>query len=120
MHFTKHAVIDASTLPMSIIIVGVGDAEFDSMDELDSDNVRLSVDGKFAQRDIVQFVPLNKFLTKNGATVKSQAELAKEVLAEIPEQLTSFMKSHNIKPQMATAQNYPTDSSQIYPTAPIS
>lgn len=119
MHFTKHAIVGASTLPMSIIIVGVGDAEFDSMDELDSDNVRLNVDGKFAERDIVQFVPLSKFLSKNGATVKSQAELAKEVLAEIPEQLTSFMKSRDIKPQMAPAQNMQT-SSNLYPTAPMS
>lgn len=120
MHFTKHAIVDASTLPMSIIIVGVGDAEFDSMDELDSDDVRLSVDGRYAERDIVQFVPLNKFLTRNGATIKSQAELAKEVLAEIPEQLTGFMKSHNIKPNTAEpAQNF-QDSSQLYPTAPMS
>lgn len=36
MHFTKHAIIDASTLPLSIIIVGVGDADFEAMDELDS------------------------------------------------------------------------------------
>lgn len=105
---------------MSIIIVGVGDAEFDSMNELDSDNVRLSVDGKYAERDIVQFVPLNKFLTRNGATIKSQAELAKEVLAEIPEQLTGFMKSHNIKPQtMPSAQNA-QNPSELYPTAPMS
>lgn len=89
------------------------------MDELDSDDVRLSVDGKYAERDIVQFVPLNKFLTKNGATIKSQAELAKEVLAEIPEQLTSFMKSRGIKPQLAPAQTT-QDSSQLYPTAPMS
>lgn len=95
--------------------MGVGDADFDAMKELDSDNIRLSVDGKYAQRDMVQFVPLNKFLTKNGATVRSQAELAKEVLAEIPEQLTSFMKLHNIKPQ-STTPSAPPDSPQIlYP-----
>lgn len=115
MNFTKHAIVDASTLPMSIIIVGVGDANFDSMKELDSDNVRLSVDGKFAERDMVQFVQLNKFLTNSGATVRSQAELAKEVLAEIPEQLTSFMKLNNLKPQKGPVQ----ESSRIYPTAPI-
>lgn len=120
MHFTKHAIISASTLPMSIIIVGVGDAEFDSMDELDSDNVRLSADGKYAERDIVQFVPLNKFLKHNDATITSQAELAKEVLAEIPEQLTSFMKSRNIKPQMASVQHINGNTSQLYPTAPMS
>ncbi len=39
---------------MSIIIVGVGQADFDAMDELDSDDVRLSSMGRFADRDIVQ------------------------------------------------------------------
>lgn len=119
MHLTKHAIVNASTLPMSIIIVGVGDAEFDAMDELDSDDVRLHVDGRYAERDIVQFVPLNKFLSKNGSTIKSQAELAKEVLAEIPEQLTGFMKSRGIKPQK-TSEDVPADgSSVLYPTAPM-
>lgn len=89
------------------------------MDELDSDEVRLTVDGRYAERDIVQFVPLNKFLSKDGPFVQSQAELAKEVLAEIPEQLTSFMKSRGIKPQM-NSQALPPDTSFINPTAPIS
>lgn len=120
MHLTKRAIICASSLPISIIIVGVGDAEFDAMDELDSDDVRLTVDGLYAERDIVQFVPLNKFLSRTGMPfIKSQTDLAKEVLAEIPEQLTSFMKSRGIKPN-TDAQNFPTDSSLIMPTAPMS
>lgn len=96
--------------------MGVGDADFQAMDDLDSDDVRLSVDGKYAERDIVQFVPLNRFLTKNASTVKSQAELAREVLAEVPTQLVSFMQSHNFKPQ-----NLPEKASSpvLHPTAPI-
>lgn len=35
---TKRAIIAASKLPMSIIIVGVGNARFDAMNELDSDD----------------------------------------------------------------------------------
>lgn len=97
----------------------MGNADFEAMDELDSDDVRLTVDGRYAERDIVQFVPLNKFLSKDGPFVKSQADLAKEVLAEIPEQLTSFMKSRGIKPQMAPADQ-PPDTSRIMPTAPMS
>ena len=34
---TKRAVIHASRLPLSIIIVGVGDANFTAMNELDAD-----------------------------------------------------------------------------------
>lgn len=81
MHETKRAIINASSLPMSIIIVGVGNADFDNMDELDSDDVRLNIGNHVAKRDIVQFVPLNKFIAKSGPNqyIKSQADLAKEV-----------------------------------------
>lgn len=118
MHQTKNTIINASTLPISIIIVGVGDADFDAMDELDSDEVRLTIDGRYAERDIVQFVPLNKFLSKNGLVVKSQADLAREVLAEVPDQLTSFMRSRGFKPNLPTAEI--EDSSIVAPTAPMS
>lgn len=118
MHQTKHAIINASTLPISIIIVGVGDADFEAMDELDSDDVRLTVDGKYAERDIVQFVPLNRFLAKNGPYIKSQADLAKEVLEEIPEQLTGFMRSRGFKPNLPIEPN-PPDASIVMPTAPL-
>ena len=35
---TKKALINASRYPMSVIIVGVGGADFSAMDELDSDD----------------------------------------------------------------------------------
>ena len=38
MEATKQAIIAASHLPMSIIIVGVGSTNFDDMNELDSDD----------------------------------------------------------------------------------
>ena len=38
MNETKKAIIHASRLPMSIIIVGVGKADFSNMDILDSDD----------------------------------------------------------------------------------
>ncbi|XP_037044679.1 copine-9-like [Bradysia coprophila] len=97
---TKHAIITASSLPISIIIVGVGNANFARMDQLDSDEFRLRLDGRFAERDIVQFVPLNKFLGKrnDSTTVKSKAELAKSVLAEIPYQFVSYMEKVGYKP----------------------
>ncbi len=118
MHQTKHAIVTASSLPISIIIVGVGDADFDAMDELDSDDVRLMVDGRYAERDIVQFVPLNKFLSKNGPFIKSQVDLAKAVLEEIPDQLTSFMRSNGFKPDMQSTQ-IPQNAATLVPTAPM-
>jgi len=96
---TRKAIVDASTLPLSIIIVGVGNADFDAMDELDGDTVRLTApDGRMAARDIVQFVPFRDFLGKSTNVQVSRLHLAREVLAEIPEQFLGFMKSNNIVP----------------------
>ncbi|XP_043374475.1 copine-9 isoform X2 [Dermochelys coriacea] len=101
---TKEAIINASALPMSIIIVGVGPAEFDAMEELDGDDVRVSSRGRYAERDIVQFVPFRDYVDRSGNQVLSMARLAKDVLAEIPEQLLSYMKSHDIKPRPTNPQ----------------
>uniref|UniRef100_A0A8C6PUK9 Copine 5 n=1 Tax=Nothobranchius furzeri TaxID=105023 RepID=A0A8C6PUK9_NOTFU len=95
---TKEAIVNAAKLPMSIIIVGVGQAEFDAMVELDGDDVRISSRGKLAERDIVQFVPFRDYMDRTGNHILSMARLAKDVLAEIPEQLISYMKSRAIKP----------------------
>ncbi|KAG9483523.1 copine-9 isoform X1 [Eleutherodactylus coqui] len=109
---TKEAVVNASSLPLSIIIVGVGPAEFDAMEELDGDEVRVSSRGRFAERDIVQFVPFRDYVDRSGNQVLSMARLAKDVLAEIPEQFLSYMKSREIKPRplppSAPIQNLPS------------
>jgi hypothetical protein len=49
---TKEIIVDAAKLPLSIIIAGVGGANFAAMEELDGDTVRLSYNGKYAERDI--------------------------------------------------------------------
>uniref|UniRef100_A0A8C0FN51 Copine 8 n=1 Tax=Bubo bubo TaxID=30461 RepID=A0A8C0FN51_BUBBB len=98
---TKESIVNASKLPMSIIIVGVGPAEFDAMEELDGDVVRISSRGKFAERDIVQFVPFRDYIDRSGNHVLSMARLAKDVLAEIPEQFLSYMRVRGIKPSPA-------------------
>ena len=48
--------------------------------------------GQLMKRDIVQFVPFNKFKDCHPST------LAKEVLEEIPTQVTEFMSMYDIKP----------------------
>ncbi|XP_035193567.1 copine-9 isoform X1 [Oxyura jamaicensis] len=101
---TKEAIVTASALPMSIIIVGVGPAEFEAMEELDGDEVRVSSRGRYAERDIVQFVPFRDYVDDSGNQVLSMARLAKDVLAEIPEQLLSYMKTRDIKPRRADPQ----------------
>ena len=58
---TREAIVRASRLPMSIIIVGVGNADFTDMQVLDGDaGVLCSLRGEPALRDIVQFVPFRE------------------------------------------------------------
>lgn len=89
MEATKAAIVAASSQPMSIIIIGVGTADFSAMTALDSDKGLLSAGGKTATRDIVQFV---------ARTNQEFAVLAQKVLAEIPEQVLTYMEQHHIKP----------------------
>jgi len=57
MDLTKELLVKASELPCSIVIVGVGNEEFEKMEELDADKGRLTDKaGNEAKRDIVQFV----------------------------------------------------------------
>ena len=55
-------IIACGTLPLSIIIVGIGHGDFGIMKDLDDDDCRL-VDshGQKTKRDLVQFVEFSKF-----------------------------------------------------------
>uniref|UniRef100_A0A8C9T8T7 Copine 5 n=1 Tax=Scleropages formosus TaxID=113540 RepID=A0A8C9T8T7_SCLFO len=83
---TKEAIVN-----VSVVLLG-------PMVELDGDEIRISSRGKLAERDIVQFVPFRDYMDRTGNHVLSMARLAKDVLAEIPEQFISYMKSRAIKP----------------------
>ncbi|KAH0790512.1 Copine family protein [Histomonas meleagridis] len=92
---TIDAIVEASDAPLSIIIIGVGCANFDAMDVLDADDHPLrSRNGVMMKRDIVQFVPFNKFAANNGMG------LAQEVLAEVPRQVDQFCSAHGFIPQI--------------------
>lgn len=59
---TRQSIVNSSKLPMSIIIVGVGEADFKAMEFLDGDSgVLKSLTGEPVARDIVQFVPFKQF-----------------------------------------------------------
>ncbi|KAF3692466.1 Copine-4 [Channa argus] len=92
---TREAIVQASHLPMSIIIVGVGNADFTDMQMLDGDDgILRSPKGEPVLRDIVQFVPFRNF--KHA----SPAALAKSVLAEVPNQVVDYYNSKGIKPKV--------------------
>eukprot|EP00045_Choanoeca_perplexa_P013309 m.150285 g.150285 ORF g.150285 m.150285 type:complete len:586 (+) comp16314_c0_seq1:94-1851(+) len=95
---TVRAIVEASSLPLSIIIVGVGGADFASMEHLDGDDQLLEYQGRKAERDIVQFVPFRQFSGPD-----TQALLTNEVLAEVPDQFLQYMKKHGIAPKAAQA-----------------
>ncbi|KAH1071582.1 hypothetical protein AAZX31_03G221700 [Glycine max] len=90
---TINAVVKASDLPLSILIVGVGNADFKSMEVLDADNGRRleSPTGRVATRDIVQFIPMRE--VQSG-----QISVVQALLEELPDQFLSFMRSRDVKP----------------------
>ncbi len=92
MEETKTAIIAASHKAMSVIIVGIGSADFTDMKVLDSDKKALSYGGQTAVRDIVQFV------TYNEAAARGAPVLAQQVLAEVPDQVLQFMERAGILP----------------------
>ena len=93
MQATIDQIVEGSSLPLSIIIVGVGKEDFANMEILDADdNPLISSSGKHEERDIVQFVPFRNFR-------HNPKELAAEVLAELPYQVTSYYRKKGIKPR---------------------
>ena len=61
MDKTKDLICKYCNLPLSIIIVGIGNADFGKMNALDGDNGLFNSSKQRCPRDIVQFVPFNKF-----------------------------------------------------------
>ena len=120
MEKTIEKIVHASSLPISIVIVGVGTADFTKMETLDADdNPLVDKYGKKMERDIVQFVPLRRFHSRSGANFS----LARETLAEIPDQFLGCMKKYNIKPnppplryQQSTFAGGPQGPPAPYPT----
>ncbi len=84
MEETINLLVNNCDLPLSLIIVGVGNAEFNNMERLDGDNGLFASNGKKAQRDIVQFVPFREVQLNPDL-------LAQELLAELPNQVTQYM-----------------------------
>ena len=86
MNPTIDLIVEASELPLSIIIVGIGDGNFSSMMKLDADIIPLfTTKGKKSRRDIVQFLELKKY--ENNVK-----KLAMVVFEEIPGQIEQYYR----------------------------
>ena len=93
---TINELVAGSFLPLSIIIIGVGNADFSIMNVLDADeNPLKDSKGTLAARDLVQFVPFLKY-------ENDPERLAQEVLAEIPKQITEYYQQNNLDPVKLT------------------
>ena len=88
---TKDLLVLGAKLPMSVIIIGIGNANFSHMETLNN-NPLVSSTGEQCVRNIVQFVPFSKF--KNN-----QQRLAEEVLKKIPRQFLEYYTQNSIYPE---------------------
>ena len=89
---TINELVAGSFLPLSVIIIGVGNADFSTMNVLDADdNPLVDSRGTRAARDLVQFVPFLKYES-------NPEKLAQEVLAEIPRQIIEYYQQNKLDP----------------------
>uniref|UniRef100_A0A0E0HDL4 C2 domain-containing protein n=1 Tax=Oryza nivara TaxID=4536 RepID=A0A0E0HDL4_ORYNI len=107
---TKDSIVRASDLPLSILIVGVGNADFKQMEILDGDNGKRleSSTGRIATRDIVQFVPMRD--VQGG-----QISVVQSLLEELPGQFLAYMRSRDIKPRAPLQHDNASSAPPLYP-----
>lgn len=92
---TIAALVQASHTPLSVVVIGVGAADFTDMKILDGDGAKgplKTSGGATSSRDILQFVAFRDFAARGPAAV------AEQVLHEVPQQFLAFMKQRNILP----------------------
>jgi len=87
---TKMELNNASGSPLSVVIVGIGDADFSRMEFLDDH------DPSDTGRDITKFVEFSDY--------KSYNALTEAVLDEIPDQLVDFFVEKGVRPSKAEVE----------------
>ena len=96
---TIDAVIEASYLPFSLIIIGIGNGDFTKMMKFDINAIPSN--GKQRLRDCVKFVTFNAY--KHNIP-----ELQKEVFEDIPNQMVEYYSKIKFYPNQLTADRLQT------------
>jgi len=86
MNATKRALIAASNAPLSIIVVGIGEADFGPMHQIDE-----FLDTKQSTRDIIHFLEFRQYQHDKRALVQATLE-------ELPEQVVDYYIEKGIQP----------------------
>ena len=95
-------IVDAANIsyPISIIIIGIGNAQFGFMETLDADKVSLkNSKGEKMKRDIVQFIKFNKY--KQSGDIHN---LTNAALKEIPKQFMTYVLQNQSSIPLKTRQ----------------
>ncbi|CAG8671289.1 22837_t:CDS:1 [Gigaspora margarita] len=93
MESTIEAIMQASVLPLSIVIISVGTADRENMNKLA--DFKSYNWGNLKQRDIVHFVAMNDFENQN----QINKDLPKAALEKIPSQVMDYMSQNGIIPR---------------------
>lgn len=90
----KDLLVKCGKLPLSVIIIGIGNGDdWSAMHELDDDDCQMTdFQGNKTQRDLVQFVEFSQH-NNNGV------ELAREVLEELPRQVEEYHQLVGLTPE---------------------
>ncbi|KAJ9444983.1 Copine-A [Diplonema papillatum] len=129
----EHAIVEASSLPMSILIIGMGDPEkqssgFTKMARFDDADLRSVISGSRLKRDVVNFMEYHEYKKLTFT------EFARAALSEVPrhflswvnmtgfdlkqlkesteEELAKSFRKHTIPPSISTHQKAPARSSK--------
>jgi hypothetical protein len=96
----KQQLVEASEDPLSVVIVGIGDANFSGMEFLDDHD-----QSKDGGRDITKFVRFSDYKSFNALT--------EAVLDEIPDQLVEYFYNREIMP--GQIEDYDEDDVMVQP-----
>ena len=96
---TVDCIIQAASLPLSIVIVGLGNGDFSQLEKLDMDREELKSEntGKVCERDMIDFINFNVYLNEEQSPLK-EVSLARKTFSEIPTQYVDYMQTKKIDP----------------------